>query len=477
VPCNGPFRFSAQGKILKVLDFKGAKPAPQLRGVIYDLAMYVDTIAPVLRFEEPKEGAILTTSTPTLKLSYSDVGIGVDTATLLIQANDTKLAVTCTFAETSVTCTLTSPLPLGPVTLTATIEDAGGNISPPASIKVRINRRPVAKAGTDQVAKVGETVQLDGSGSSDPDNDPLTQVWSFAVTPDDNPPQFSDPTSQKPTFVPRKPGQYVAQLMVNDGFADSVADTVTVTVAALPPPNRPPVANAGPAQTVTVGATVHLTGAASTDPDGDAISYKWTLPATPNGSTAQLVDATTATPSFTADVAGEYTARLIVNDGKVDSAPDTVKITAEAESPLVIAITAPANGHLTNTTPIQVTGTVDSRATSVTIDGVTATVTGATFAANVPVKEGSNTITAVARTATGNVATASVTVMRDTTPPNVVIESPTVGEIVTTPTIAVVGMVNDIVTGTVNQENCTVEISSVGWVMTHPSVPSMGQNL
>jgi hypothetical protein len=137
-----------------------------------------------------------------------------------------------------------------------------------------------------------------------------------------------------------------------------------------------------------------------------------------------LADAATATPSFIADVVGEYTAQLVVNDGKVDSTPDTVKITAAAEPPLAIAITAPANGYLTNAVLIPVTGTVDSKANAVTINGVLATITGATFSANVPVKEGSNTVTAVARTTAGKVGTASVTVLRDTTPPNVVIESP-----------------------------------------------------
>ena len=101
-----------------------------------------------------------------------------------------------------------------------------------------------------------------------------------------------------------------------------------------PPPstgNRAPVANAGAAKTVATGAAVALDGSASSDPDGDALTFSWTLqrPAT---SAAALTGATTSKPGFVADVAGSYVATLTVSDGKV-TASASVTVTAQASAP------------------------------------------------------------------------------------------------------------------------------------------------
>ena len=92
--------------------------------------------------------------------------------------------------------------------------------------------------------------------------------------------------------------------------------------------NRPPVANAGLDQTVTPGATVHLDGSGSSNPDSDALTYSWALLSKPPGSTAGLSGPTSVNPTFVADVPGVYSVRLIVNDGQDNSAPATVTIDA-----------------------------------------------------------------------------------------------------------------------------------------------------
>ena len=93
----------------------------------------------------------------------------------------------------------------------------------------------------------------------------------------------------------------------------------------------PPVANAGPDQTVFVTQAVTLDGSASSDIEGDPLTYQWSFVSRPGGSTAALSSPTAVNPSFTADKAGTYTVQLIVNDGTLDSAPDTVNIVAQPQ--------------------------------------------------------------------------------------------------------------------------------------------------
>lgn len=93
--------------------------------------------------------------------------------------------------------------------------------------------------------------------------------------------------------------------------------------------NLPPVANAGPAFTVSLAnpQTLSLDGSASFDPDGDSLTYAWTQT---GGPAVTLTGANTATPSFAAaPVVGatNLTFQLVVNDGSVNSAPGQVQVT------------------------------------------------------------------------------------------------------------------------------------------------------
>jgi hypothetical protein len=90
------------------------------------------------------------------------------------------------------------------------------------------------------------------------------------------------------------------------------------------------VANAGPDQSVQTGATVTLNGGASTDPEGDPLTFQWSLTSKPAGSAAALSDPAAVTPQLVADVGGDYVAQLVVSDGVTTSVADTVVITASA---------------------------------------------------------------------------------------------------------------------------------------------------
>src|SRR5206468_217874 len=90
--------------------------------------------------------------------------------------------------------------------------------------------------------------------------------------------------------------------------------------------------------------------------DGDALSFRWSFVARPAGSAAALSDATAMNPAFAPDVIGVYVVQLIVNDGAVDSQPDTAVVTTNPpnQAPAVNAgpdqtITLPAPAILMGT--------------------------------------------------------------------------------------------------------------------------------
>ena len=105
----------------------------------------------------------------------------------------------------------------------------------------------------------------------------------------------------------------------------------TAVTCATPPALQPPVANAGPAQTVTSGATVTLDGSGSTDPNGLPMSYAWTQT---GGTTVKLSSNAVAKPTFTAPTvtSGQTTVtfQLKVSDSGGTSAAASVTITVKA---------------------------------------------------------------------------------------------------------------------------------------------------
>lgn len=220
------------------------------------------------------------------------------------------------------------------------------------------NNLPTAVAGDDQAVSVGDTVMLNGASSNDPDGNPLGYSWSLALAPgpwgytdtdgDGNAewkqwPALSDGMVASPTFTPDLNGDYLLRLTVNNGEQSSVVDEVLIT-ASGGADNSAPSADAGVDQLVTVGDTVLLNGSDSSDPDNNELTYIWNIQTQPLGSSAAIDVPDSETPSFVADVIGNYEVQLIVNDGLENSAPDTVIISASSPSvatPLTLVSSLP----------------------------------------------------------------------------------------------------------------------------------------
>lgn len=93
------------------------------------------------------------------------------------------------------------------------------------------NGVPRADAGPDRSGVVRETVNYDGSDSTDPEEQPLSYTWDFGDG------SFSSEVT--PGHVYTTAGAYIVTLTVNDG-TDSAVDTITAVIVAAPAAATPP---------------------------------------------------------------------------------------------------------------------------------------------------------------------------------------------------------------------------------------------
>lgn len=221
------------------------------------------------------------------------------------------------------------------------------------SISSTGNQSPVADAGQNQTASVGQQVTLDASASSDPDGDTLSYVWSQTSGPAVN---LENPNSVQATFTPAEVATLGFQVIVADGRGGS--STAAVTVSVRSESNQPPVASAGADQSVLAGTSVTLSAAGSSDPDaGDTLSYEWTQL---SGPSVTLNDANAQQATFTAPAStGTLVFQLTVTDSAGGRATDTVQISVSVNSPPVASAGEDENVHVTNVITLDASGSFD----------------------------------------------------------------------------------------------------------------------
>ena len=134
-------------------------------------------------------------------------------------------------------------------------------------------------------------------------------------------------------------GDYEIELTVSEGRQSST-DRLKVSSN-----NVGPVAEAGADQLVSLGSTVMLDGASSSDLNsGDTLSYQWSFERKPVGSLAEMTNASSLQASFLPDKPGDYEVILTVNDGNLSSV-DHLTVSTENISP-VVEITPPMSSPL-----------------------------------------------------------------------------------------------------------------------------------
>jgi hypothetical protein len=210
-------------------------------------------------------------------------------------------------------------------TFQVTVSDGTLSASQNVVVTVRhVNRAPVANAGMAAAVAARASATLDGRGSSDPEGTTVTYAWTQVGGPvvtltgaNTAQPSFTAPDVKAST-------ELTFRLVVSDGSLTSSA-TVVITVTAS---NRAPVAKAN---IILNGSQTSMTldGSGSSDPDADALTYKWEQtggPAVQLGNPNQAV-LSVDVPKFKGKSA-TFSFKLTVTDARGGTNSATVETTA-----------------------------------------------------------------------------------------------------------------------------------------------------
>jgi PKD repeat protein len=234
-----------------------------------------------------------------------------------------------------------------------------------AHVLIQPNRAPIADAGNDVQIFLGESVTLNGAGSSDPDlpAPQLTYLWNIEAAPQGSGATIVEPASETATFVPDILGDYVVSLVVNDGETHSVPDEILVSVVENLAPEA--VVNASMVSG-TAPLTVVFNGDESRDPEGAQLLYNWNFndPDSLQNSSGEVSD----THIF--NQPGQYTVLLTVTDdfGQTDQASVVINVEAP-QAPNMPPTVQPVANPGSGTAPL----TVNFTANAVDEDGDTLT--------------------------------------------------------------------------------------------------------
>lgn len=148
-------------------------------------------------------------------------------------------------SATGKTVAFTAPDIDGSIVIAFTVTDEDGRRSEPVHMTLTItgsggieNQPPVADAGADQSVDEGDTVHLDGSGSSDPDGTLVAYKWDVF---DGGGVELSGADGARAAFTAPQVDAETAwtfRLVVTDDKGASSFDTVVVSVADTPDGNR-----------------------------------------------------------------------------------------------------------------------------------------------------------------------------------------------------------------------------------------------
>jgi hypothetical protein len=209
------------------------------------------------------------------------------------------------------------------------------NVAPVTNILVTATYLAQTTTKPTQFLNVGSSIVLDASGSTDADGDVVTTTWTLTDKPAASAAALST-DGRTSHFTTDVAGVYKIRARGTDPKG-----AYSETIYTFDANNRAPQtvvintvsAAAGESGAATVSAAtgymVALNGAGSSDPDGGALTYAWSVTSKPATSAALLTSATGPASQITPDVLGTYVVKMTVTDvaGAASTYVTTIAVT------------------------------------------------------------------------------------------------------------------------------------------------------
>jgi len=196
-----------------------------------------------------------------------------------------------------------------------------------------LNEPPTADAGGPYSGDKDAAIALDGATASDPESDPLTYAWTGGGEGC----TFTDVGVLNPALTCAEAGSYTVTLSVTDRYGEKASDTAEVTVTARvdEAPSKPGTPELTSGGNPNGSGSFTLGWAASTDPEGAAVTYRLEHKDADDAEFSPLAEAVSTNSYAVTEGEGTWVYRVRASDGNLESE------TSEVSSPVVVDKTPP----------------------------------------------------------------------------------------------------------------------------------------